>query len=188
MASPNRRKTPAADPAPLRHSQTGVRSARTRSAWPRPRAAASLGSAGSASAAPSDAAAGLSPNAERCITVGPFRDVAEAAHAASTLRAGGYDPRAAGGRRRRLGGGLGVSAAPRKRRDARDQLLAKLKAAGMDDALVMPGPNEGSVISLGLFSEQKRAQARVVRHRRSASSRKSRIASAPATCTGSTSI
>jgi hypothetical protein len=31
----------------------------------------------------------------------------------------------------------------------------------MDDALVMPGPSEGSVISLGLFSEQKRAQARV---------------------------
>ncbi len=36
-----------------------------------------------------------------------------------------------------------------------------MKAAGIDDALEMPGPNESSVISLGLFSEPKRAQARV---------------------------
>jgi hypothetical protein len=40
-------------------------------------------------------------------------------------------------------------------------VLAKLKAGGIEDALEMPGPNDGSVISLGLFSEQKRAQARV---------------------------
>jgi len=46
-------------------------------------------------------------------------------------------------------------------RAAGDQLLAKLKAGGIDDALEMPGPNDGSVISLGLYSESKRAQARV---------------------------
>ena len=40
-------------------------------------------------------------------------------------------------------------------------MLAKLKAGGIDDALEMPGPNEGSVISLGLYSEPKRAQIRV---------------------------
>ena len=44
---------------------------------------------------------------------------------------------------------------------ASEALLAKLKSAGIDDALEMPGPGEGSVISLGLYSEQKRAQARV---------------------------
>src|SRR6201999_4245614 len=42
-----------------------------------------------------------------------------------------------------------------------DQTLAKLKAGGIDDALEMPGPNEGSVISLGLYSDSKRAQVRV---------------------------
>jgi hypothetical protein len=42
-----------------------------------------------------------------------------------------------------------------------DQVLAKLKAGGIDDALEMPGPNDGSVISLGLYSESKRAQSRV---------------------------
>ena len=44
---------------------------------------------------------------------------------------------------------------------AGDQMLAKLKAAGIDDALEMPGPNESSVISLGLYGESKRAQTRV---------------------------
>jgi hypothetical protein len=44
---------------------------------------------------------------------------------------------------------------------AGDQILAKLKAGGIDDALEMPGPSDGSVISLGLYSEPKRAQARV---------------------------
>jgi hypothetical protein len=36
-----------------------------------------------------DAAAGLLTNVKRCISVGPFRDVSEAAHAATTLRGGG---------------------------------------------------------------------------------------------------
>jgi hypothetical protein len=92
--------------------------------------------------------------------VGPFRDVAEAAHAASTLRSGGYDPRqrvAEGD----VWAGVWVYVPAPATRAASDQVLAKLKAGGIEDALEMPGPNDGSVISLGLFSEQKRAQARV---------------------------
>jgi hypothetical protein len=99
--------------------------------------------------------------AQRCVTVGPFREVSEAAHAASTLRAGGYDPR-----QRVVDGdvwaGVWVYVPLPATHPASDQMLAKLKAAGIDDSLVMPGPAEGSVISLGLFSEQKRAQARVL--------------------------
>ena len=41
----------------------------------------------------SDAAAGSLTDAGRCVTVGPFRDGSEAAHALGTLRGGGYDPR-----------------------------------------------------------------------------------------------
>jgi len=102
----------------------------------------------------------LLTNVKRCITVGPFRDVAEAARSASLLRSGGYDPR------QRVADGevwagvwvyLPLPASPA----AGEQLLAKLKAAGIEDALEMPGPVDASVISLGLFSEQKRAQARV---------------------------
>ena len=102
----------------------------------------------------------LLTNVKRCISVGPFRDVAEAAHAAATLRGGGYDPR-----QRMADGevwaGVWVYLPLSATRGADDQMLSKLKAAGITDALEMPGPNDASVISLGLFSDQKRAQARV---------------------------
>jgi hypothetical protein len=103
---------------------------------------------------------GLLTNVKRCISVGPFRDVSEAAHAATTLRGGGYDPRqrVADGE---VWAGVWVYLPLPPSRAAGDQTLAKLKAGGIDDALEMPGPNEGSVISLGLYSEPKRAQARV---------------------------
>lgn len=103
---------------------------------------------------------GLLTDVKRCISVGPFRDVSEAAHAATTLRSGGYDPRqrvAEGD----VWAGVWVYLPLPVSHAAGDQILAKLKAGGIDDALEMPGPNEGSVISLGLYSEPKRAQARV---------------------------
>ena len=107
---------------------------------------------------PGPATAGTA--ATRCVTVGPFRDVSEAAHAATTLRGGGYDPR-----QRVVEGevwaGVWVYLPLPPNRAAADQLAAKLKAAGIDDALEMPGPTDGSVMSLGLYSEQRRAQARV---------------------------
>ena len=106
------------------------------------------------------AGSALLTEVKRCISVGPFRDVSEAAHAASTLRSGGYDPRqrVADGE---VWAGVWVYLPLPALRPAAEQTLAKLKAGGIDDALEMPGPNEGSVISLGLFSEPKRAQARV---------------------------
>ena len=104
------------------------------------------------------ARAGLLTNVKRCITVGPFRDVSEAAHAATTLRGGGYDPRqrVADGE---VWAGVWVYLPLPASRAAGDQMLTKLKAGGFDDALEMPGPNDASVISLGLYSEPKRAQA-----------------------------
>ncbi len=105
------------------------------------------------------AAAPLS-NVKRCISVGPFRDVSEAARAAGTLRSGGYDPRqrVADGE---VWAGVWVYLPLPAAKSAAEQILDKLKAGGIDDALEMPGPNDTSVISLGLFSEPKRAQARV---------------------------
>ncbi|HEY6618510.1 MAG TPA: hypothetical protein VIY68_03090 [Steroidobacteraceae bacterium] len=107
-----------------------------------------------------DGNSALLTNVKRCISVGPFRDVSEAAHAASTLRGGGYDPRqrVADGE---VWAGVWVYLPLPASRPVAEQTLAKLKAGGIDDALEMPGPNEGSVISLGLYSEPKRAQARV---------------------------
>ena len=109
---------------------------------------------------PGTNAAVLLTNVRRCVSVGPFRDVSETARAASTLRGGGYDPRqrVAEGE---VWAGVWVYLPLPSARPAVEQALAKLKAAGIDDALEMPGPAEGSVISLGLFSEPKRAQSRV---------------------------
>jgi hypothetical protein len=123
------------------------------------------GASGGADTAPApppasaDAAGGLLTEVRRCISVGPFRDVAEAAHAASTLRSGGYDPRqrVAEGE---VWAGVWVYLPVTPSRSS-DQMQAKLKAGGIDDALEMPGPNEGSVLSLGLYSDSKRAQARI---------------------------
>ena len=107
-----------------------------------------------------DAGPGLLTSVKRCISVGPFRDVSEASHAATTLRGGGYDPRqrVADGD---VWAGVWVYLPLLPSRAAADQMLTKLKAGGIDDALEMPGPNDGSVISLGLYSDPKRAQARV---------------------------
>ena len=111
-----------------------------------------------------DPAEGAGPslliNVRRCISVGPFRDVSEAAHAAATLRGGGYDPRqrVADGD---VWAGVWIYLPLPPSRAAGEQMLAKLKAAGIEDALEMPGPTDGSVFSLGLYSESKRAQARV---------------------------
>ena len=102
----------------------------------------------------------LITSVKRCISVGPFRDVSEAARAASTLRGGGYDPRqrVAEGE---VWAGVWVYLPLPASKPAADQILEKLKAGGIDDALEMPGPNDTPVISLGLFSEPKRAQTRV---------------------------
>ena len=118
------------------------------------------GAATAASEPARDGSAALLTNVRRCISVGPFRDVSEAAHAASTLRSGGYDPRqrVADGE---VWAGVWVYLPLPATRAVAEQTLAKLKAGGIDDALEMPGPNEGSVISLGLYSEPKRAQSRV---------------------------
>jgi hypothetical protein len=123
--------------------------------------AGASGGAEVAAAAPSSSpeAVGLLTDVKRCISVGPFRDVAEAAHAATTLRGGGYDPRqrVAEGE---VWAGVWVYLPITPSRSS-DQMQAKLKAGGIDDALEMPGPNEGSVLSLGLFSDSKRAQTRI---------------------------
>jgi hypothetical protein len=124
-------------------------------------AGAAGGNTGSAADGPRDAGGpGLLSSVKRCISVGPFRDVSETAHAASILRGGGYDPRqrVAEGE---VWAGVWVYLPLPATRASAEQILTKLKSSGIDDALEMPGPNDGSVISLGLFSEPKRAQARI---------------------------
>jgi hypothetical protein len=132
-------------------------------AEPAPAAAtAAMAAPGAVGAAESSEPAppALPADAKRCITVGPFADVSEAAHAAATLRGGGYQPRqrVAEGE---IWAGVWVYLPLPPTPAASEQVRAKLKSGGIDDALEMPGPNDKPVISLGLFSEARRAQARV---------------------------
>jgi hypothetical protein len=120
--------------------------------------AVDIGAAGGTDAS-SPGSAGLLTSVKRCISVGPFRDVAETAHAASTLRGGGYDPRQRVAEGEVWAGVWVYLPIPPSRTS--QEMLSKLKAAGIEDALEMPGPSETSVISLGLFGDQKRAQVRV---------------------------
>ena len=110
---------------------------------------------------PIDAVApGVHERGSRCITVGPFADVAAASRASATLRSGGYQPR-----QRVTEGevwaGLWVYLPLPATSAAGEQIKENLKAGGIDDVLEMPGPNDKPVISLGLFSDPHRAQARV---------------------------
>ena len=115
------------------------------------------GATASAAAAP---AASTPAAAPRCISIGPFLDVAEAARAAATLRGGGYQPRqrAAQGN---VWAGVWVYLALPASPAAAVRMRSKLRAAGIDDALEMPGPHDAPVMSLGLFSEPKRAETRI---------------------------
>ncbi len=148
-------------PATLKLASESPDAARTESSGtPAAAPAATAGAPAAADGARDGGNSALLTNVKRCISVGPFRDVSEAAHAASTLRGGGYDPRqrVADGE---VWAGVWVYLPLPASRSVAEQTLAKLKAGGIDDALEMPGPNEGSVISLGLYSEPKRAQSRV---------------------------
>ncbi len=96
----------------------------------------------------------------RCVSIGPFADVAAAAHAESTLHGGGYAPRQRAAEGEVADGTwvyLPLPATPA----AVTTLIAKLKVGGIADVLSMPGPNDTPVISLGVFSEAPRALARV---------------------------
>ena len=95
---------------------------------------------------PSAAAAG------RCTSVGPFRELSQAATAAATLRSAGYQPlqRVAEGDVW-IGYWVYIPAIPSER-EAND-ILAKVRADGIADSYVIPNSDSGNLVSLGVFSE-----------------------------------
>jgi hypothetical protein len=122
---------------------------------------AALGSTGSESADPSAAvetAVAEAAALERCVSVGPFRELAQAAAATSNLRAGGYQPR-----QRVVEGevwqGYWVHLEGFASVEEANQVLAELRAEGISDSLVIRGA-ESSLISLGIFSDISRAGRR----------------------------
>ena len=96
----------------------------------------------------------------RCVSLGPFLDLTEAARASARLREAGLGPRqrAADGP---VWAGYWVSMTGIADANAAEQIVQRLRQFGVRDAYVMPGEAAGPAISLGLFTERPRALRRV---------------------------
>jgi cell division septation protein DedD len=88
----------------------------------------------------------------RCTSVGPFRELSQAANAAATLRTSGYEPtqRVAEGDIW-IGYWVYIQAIPTEAEA--NAILAKVRAQGIDDSYVIPNSDSGNLVSLGVFSE-----------------------------------
>ena len=102
---------------------------------------------------------GLSESAA-CLSVGPFADLDNSAHAVALLRAKGFDPR----QRAQEGQpaqGYWVYVGGMQSQAEADTALVTLERSGITDALVMPETADSSRrLSLGVYSERARAEKR----------------------------
>lgn len=114
-------------------------------------------------AAPPPVAVPLQPAApaasaviDRCITVGPFQELAQASAAQGELRGAGFEPS-----QRVVDGevwvGYWVHLAGIPTRETANEILERLRANGISDSYIVPGGEESQIISLGVFSEISRA-------------------------------
>ena len=88
----------------------------------------------------------------RCTSVGPFRDLAQAATAAATLRTSGYQPtqRVADGDIW-IGYWIYIDAIPTEAEA--NAILAKVRGQGITESYVIPNSDSGNLVSLGVFGE-----------------------------------
>ena len=96
---------------------------------------------------------------DRCVSIGPFNDLAQAARGAALLRDRGFNPkqRAEQGE---LWEGYWVSVGDLRTTADETKLMKALDRAGIRDARVMPDEPGGRRVSVGLFSERDRAEKR----------------------------
>lgn len=97
----------------------------------------------------------------KCLSIGPFVDIAEAAKAGASLRSSGYAPR-----QRALEGtvwaGYWVALEQVASAKDADTIVTRLRKSGIADSYIMPaGASPGITISLGLFTERRRALMRI---------------------------
>jgi cell division septation protein DedD len=101
---------------------------------------------------PAPAVGAADPPATRCSSVGPFRELAQAATAAANLRAAGYDPmqRVAEGD---IWIGYWVYIEANGTEQQANEILEKVRAQGISDSYVISNSDSGNLVSLGVFSE-----------------------------------
>jgi cell division septation protein DedD len=90
--------------------------------------------------------------ATHCTSVGPFRELAQAATAAATMRAAGYQPtqRVADGEIW-IGYWIYIDAIPTEAEA--NAILAKVRGQGITESYVIPNSDSGNLVSLGVFGE-----------------------------------
>jgi hypothetical protein len=101
---------------------------------------------------PSSVAVDAPASGERCVSIGPFRELAQAAGAAASLREAGHEPtqRVADGEIW-IGYWVYIEGIPSEA--AANEVLAKVRAQGVADSYVIPNSDSGNLVSLGVFSE-----------------------------------
>lgn len=116
--------------------------------------APSLESAAAPSGAAPSTAAALSSAAPAspCTSVGPFRELSQAATAAATLRNAGFEPvqRVSEGD---VWIGYWVYIPAIATEQEANEILARVRAEGIADSYVIPNTDSGNLVSLGVFSE-----------------------------------
>jgi hypothetical protein len=96
---------------------------------------------------------------ERCVSIGPFNDLTQAARGAALLRERGFVSR----QRAEQGDmweGYWVSVGGLASLADENKVMKALDRAGIKDARAMPEAEDGRRISVGLFSERDRAEKR----------------------------
>ncbi len=113
---------------------------------------------GAAGAGTGGSAASLAA-AARCVSLGPFNDLSNAARAAGALHTRGFAPqqRAAEGE---TWEGFWVSIGSVGDDAAATRIMKSLERSGIKDARLMPDTGDGRRISVGLYSERDRAERR----------------------------
>jgi cell division septation protein DedD len=91
-----------------------------------------------------------------CVSVGPFRELSQAATAAANLRTAGFDPvQHAGEGDVWVGYWVYIGQIPTQA-DA-NEILSLLRKNGVTDSYVIPNSDSGNLVSLGVFTEIARA-------------------------------
>jgi hypothetical protein len=101
----------------------------------------------------------VTPEAPRCVSIGPFDDQNSAMTGASKLREKGLTPRQRV-EKGEISKGFWVYIGGLKTDDEVAKVLRTLEQSHVDDAHVMPDAGDAHQVSVGLFSERERADRR----------------------------
>jgi hypothetical protein len=105
------------------------------------------------------AMAGITGELRRCVSMGPFAGLDRAAQATTMLKQEGYEPR------QRLANGpvpddYMVLIGQLKGEAEQGRVVGRLKRGGLDDAYPLPRLKDGYAVSVGIFSQPRRAERR----------------------------